>query len=59
MEEYNKLLWDILFRHRGHKVEVATYGDPDNPDSVTLECTDCNCVLLDGGIYTICAREDI
>ena len=52
------LLWDILRRHAGHKVEIAIYGDWNNPDSVTLEDMDTNEIILDAGIYTICARED-
>jgi hypothetical protein len=61
MEElnYETLLWDILKQHFGHHVVVALYGDPDDPVDVCLECEDCGCVLLDAGIYTICAREDV
>lgn len=54
----NKILWNILFKHWGHNVEIVIYGDADDPDDVCLECLDCNKVLLDGEIYTICARED-
>ena len=55
----NEYLWNILFEHRGHNVEIASYGaDYNNPTCICLECTDCNEVLLDAGIYTICGRED-
>lgn len=42
----------------GHNVEVITYGDPDDPVDVALECDDCNEVLLDADLYTIAARRD-
>jgi hypothetical protein len=35
-----------LLRHSSHKVEIAYYGEKDNPVSVTLECMDCSCILL-------------
>lgn len=54
----DKTLWNILFKHWGHNVEIVIYGDADDPNDVCLECLDCNEVLLDGEIYTICARED-
>ena len=56
--DYNNLLWDLLKNHYGHKVEIAIYGDIDNPASVTLEDMDTDEVILDAEIYTICARED-
>lgn len=56
--DYNNLLWDILKDHFGHKVEIAVYGDVDNPASVTLEDMDTNEIILDAELYTICARED-
>ena len=55
----NYWLWDILRNHLGHKVEIAIYGDPDNPANVVLEDMDTNEIILDAGIYTIVAREDI
>lgn len=60
MKDWNKdkILWDILMKHWGHHVEIAIYGDADDPADVCLECMDCNEILLDGEIYTICARED-
>lgn len=54
----NMLLWNILKDHFGHKVEIAVYGDPDDPASVVLEDVDTDEVILDAEIYTICARED-
>lgn len=60
VQQYQEhLLWNILKDHLGHKVEIACYGDPDNPASITLEDLDTNEVILDAGIYTICAREDV
>ena len=57
--QMNMLLWNLLKDHFGHKVEIAVYGDIDNPASVTLEDTDTNEIILDAELYTICAREDI
>ena len=56
--EPDEILWNILFKHRGHKVEIATYGDWTDPVDMCLECLDCNEVILDGEIYTICGRQD-
>jgi len=52
-------LWDILKKHRGHKVSIVSYGSYDNPENISLECEDCGEVILDAELYTICAREDI
>ncbi len=57
-KKMNELLWNILKEHFGHKVEIAIYGDLDNPASITLEDMDTGAVILDAEIYTICARED-
>ena len=56
--EPDEILWNILFKHKGHSVEIATYGDPEDPVDMCLECLDCEQVILDAEIYTICARED-
>lgn len=55
----NDLLCDLLKDHFGHKVEIAIYGDIDNPSSITLEDMDTDTVILDAELYTICGREDI
>ena len=57
--EKDEILWNILFKHRGHKVSIGVYGDYNDPSDVCLECEDCNQVILDGEVYTICGREDI
>lgn len=54
----NMLLWNILKEHVGHHIEIAIYGDPDNPSNVCLEDMDTNEVILDAELYTLCARED-
>ena len=54
----NTLLWDILRKHKGHKVSIVSYGDNDAPANIALECEDCGEVILDAGIYTIYARKD-
>lgn len=53
------LLWDELKKHRGHHVSITSYGDWDNPKNISLECEDCNEVILDAELYTICGREDV
>lgn len=57
-KEMNELLWNILKDHYGHRVEIALYGDEEDPQCVTLEDMDTNEVILDAELYTICARED-
>lgn len=54
----NELLWNILKEHFGHRVEIAVYGDLEDPANICLEDLDTNEVILDAEIYTICARED-
>lgn len=56
--ELNTFLWNRLKEHLGHSVEIVCYGDHDDPDDICLECKDCNEVILDAEIYTICASED-
>jgi len=56
---YDTLLWDILKEHAGHHVEITLYGDKDSPANIALEDHDTNEIILDAGIYTICAREDV
>ena len=51
-------LWNILKNHFGHRVEIAVYGEPENPDNICLEDVDTNEVILDASIYTICEREE-
>lgn len=55
----NNLLWDQLKKHIGHNVEIAYYGDIKDPANISLECTDCNEVILDAEACTICERDDI
>ena len=52
------LLWERLLAHRGHAVSIVSYGPIDDPVDVCLECEDCNEVILDAEIYTLCAREE-
>lgn len=55
----NELLWDILKSHRGHKINIVSYGSWEDPVDVCLECEDCDEVILDAELYTVCAREDV
>jgi hypothetical protein len=33
--------------HFGHQIEVAMYGQPDDPANVAIECLDCCEVIVD------------
>lgn len=44
-------LRDLLYKHAGHRVEIAVYGDWDNPQDVCLEDLDTNEVILDAELY--------
>lgn len=55
----NKLLWDILKSHRCHKVSIVSYGSWEDPVDVCLECEDCDEVILDAELCTVCEREDV
>lgn len=35
-----------LLNHLGHEIEVAYYGNEEDPASVTIECLDCCEVLV-------------
>lgn len=35
-----------LYPHVGHEIECVTYGDPDDPHDVCVECVSCGCVLV-------------
>lgn len=51
-------LWNRLKEHWGHDVKISCYGNGDSPDDVCLECEDCNEVIVDAGLYTLCPRND-
>lgn len=53
------MLWDILKKHAGHRVEIAAYGDPEDPVDICLEDIDTNEVVLDAELYTIAPRGGI
>ena len=55
-DEEENLLWDTLKSHMGHEVEIAAYGDIDDPVSICLEDLDTNEVILDAELYTLAAR---
>lgn len=57
-EGFKQDIMGILKKHRGHQVYITSYGDPEHPANICLECEDCNEVVLDAELYTICARED-
>ena len=43
-------LFEALKKHIGHDVEISEYGDMQN---VSLECFDCNEVILDAELYEL------
>lgn len=55
----NTALWDMLKRHRGHQVTIASYGDYNNPQCICLECEDCNEIVVDAEMYTLQVRSDV
>lgn len=58
LEPEDDMLWNLLLKHKGHNVAIVTYGDPDAPADVCLECEDCGEVVLDAEIYTLSARRE-
>lgn len=58
-DDMNMILWNALKKHRGHKVNIVSYGDSDDPVDVCLECEDCDEVVLDAELYTLCTKEDV
>lgn len=50
------ILWNLLLKHRNHNVAIVTYGNPDAPADVCLECEDCGEVVLDAELHTLAAR---
>jgi len=48
--------YDDLIEHRGHKIEVVTYGPGGKPPwhNVSLECLTCDRVLVDYDNPGIC-----
>lgn len=54
-----RILWDILKEHAGHAVEISVHGGMDDPVNITLDDVDTGEVILDAGLCTLCAREDV
>lgn len=40
-------LYDELWDHREHYIEMAYYGNKNMPDNIAIECIDCMYVLID------------
>lgn len=57
-DKFNELLRTILLKHWGHHVEIDIYGEPVAPSNVCLECVDCNKIILNTDLHTICRRRD-
>lgn len=53
------LLAERLFKHFGHRVQIALYGDPKDPICVTLEDLDTNEIILDSEVYTLAPKKDV
>ena len=45
-------LFEIMKKHIGHDVQISEYGDMEN---ISLECNDCNEVIVDVTLYDITA----
>ena len=58
VDNVDNILWNKLLQHRGHNVKIVVYGNVHSPANVALECEDCNEVVLDAELYTICSRSD-
>jgi len=41
-------MMEKLYPHVGHDIVCVTYGDPENPHDVCIECETCGCVLVSG-----------
>jgi hypothetical protein len=39
-------MYKRLLPHVGHRITCCTYGDPNDPMDVCIECEDCNEVLV-------------
>lgn len=58
IEVNDDALWNILREHRGHTVEIGTYGDWDDPHDICLEDIDTNEIILDAEMYTVIPRRE-
>ena len=41
------IVFDKLKEHLGHKITVVWYGEKSDPVNISVECEDCNEVLVD------------
>ncbi len=53
--EAENLLYEQLTAHKGHHVEIVSYGDCNDPACTCLECLDCNEIILDAELYDLVA----
>lgn len=44
------VLFEVLKKHIGHDIRISEYGEMDN---VSLECFDCNEVIIDATLYDL------
>lgn len=49
MSSYN--YFDFLSNHIGHNIRCVTYGDPNNPQDICIECEDCNTIVFSKETY--------
>ncbi len=45
MNEIDNFEFEKILAHKGHKIEVVTYGDKTGDHSVSIECENCHEVL--------------
>jgi hypothetical protein len=46
-------------QHRGHDLELVTYGAANAPENVAAECLDCNEVMIDYDLDTPNTAADL
>lgn len=53
--------YDEMRLHYGHKIHIAIYGPPEEPENVAVECDTCNMVLMDADrpIRTILTEDGV
>lgn len=55
-DEEEVYLWNLLKNHIGHRVEIHSYGDIDNPANICLADVDTNEIIIDAELYTLVPR---
>ena len=50
--DLGKQFVDVVKEHQGHTIRIVSYGRPtyENPVNYSIECADCNVVLIDADV---------